>query len=132
MLGDLYMSPWMSSQAAMFLSRSLGDMLGDLCISPWMSPQAALFLSRTKGNILGDLGMSPGTKKLGLHNFLRKECRSNEFLVELDDEASSLLVNEDDDFEPFFETQEQQRENANGLRDAIAADMWRDVEHLVN
>ncbi|KAK3211824.1 hypothetical protein Dsin_016530 [Dipteronia sinensis] len=68
----------------------------------------------------------------GLHNFLRKECRSDEFPVESDDEASSLLVNEDDDFEPFFEIQEQQRENVNGWRDAIAADTWRDVGHLVN
>ncbi|KAK2644432.1 hypothetical protein Ddye_019627 [Dipteronia dyeriana] len=69
---------------------------------------------------------------VGLHNFLRKKCRSEEFPVEPDDEASSLLVNEDDDFEPFFEIQERQRENINGWMDSIAADMWRDVGHLVN
>ncbi|KAI9168799.1 hypothetical protein LWI28_002116 [Acer negundo] len=64
----------------------------------------------------------------GLHNFLRKECRSDE----LDDEISSLLVNQEEDFEPFFETQEQQRENANAWRAAIAVDMWSDVGHIDN
>ena len=52
----------------------------------------------------------------GLHNFLRKECRLDEFPVESDIErlsSSSLPINEGDDFEPIFETQEQQRENAN-------------------
>ena len=51
-----------------------------------------------------------------LHNFLRKECRSDEFPIEQDNEASSsssLSANEADDSEPFFETQKQQRENAN-------------------
>ncbi|ONI20255.1 hypothetical protein PRUPE_2G004900 [Prunus persica] len=46
----------------------------------------------------------------GLHNFLRKECRSDEFPVELKDESSSsssLPVNEWDP-ELVFQTQEQQ------------------------
>ena len=48
---------------------------------------------------------------VGLHNFLRKECRSDEFLVELEDKSSSsssLPVNEGDP-ELVFQTQEQQR-----------------------
>ena len=43
----------------------------------------------------------------GLHNFFRKECRSDEFPIEQDNEASSsssLSANEVDDSEPFFET----------------------------
>ncbi|KAI5343167.1 hypothetical protein L3X38_011043 [Prunus dulcis] len=52
---------------------------------------------------------------VGLHNFLRKECRSDEFPIELEDESSSsssLPVNEGD-LELVFQTQEQQRHNAN-------------------
>ncbi|KAK9156845.1 hypothetical protein Scep_003419 [Stephania cephalantha] len=50
----------------------------------------------------------------GLHNYLRKECRSDEFPIELDTEdALSSYSEEDDDFEILSETQEQQRENAN-------------------
>ncbi|CAL9013926.1 unnamed protein product, partial [Prunus brigantina] len=47
---------------------------------------------------------------VGLQNFLRKECRSNEFPVELENESSSsssLLVNEGD-LELVFQTHEQQ------------------------
>ncbi|KAI5316898.1 PREDICTED: putative nuclease HARBI1 [Prunus dulcis] len=46
----------------------------------------------------------------GLHNFLRKECRSDEFPIELEDESSSsspLPVNERDP-ELVFQTEEQQ------------------------
>ncbi|CAL9000404.1 unnamed protein product, partial [Prunus brigantina] len=46
----------------------------------------------------------------GLHNFLRKECRSDEFPIELENESSSsssLPVNEGDP-ELVFQTQEQQ------------------------
>ena len=71
----------------------------------------------------------------GLHNFLRKECRSDEFSIESDIEgssSSSLPINEGDDFEPIFETQEQQRENANQWRTAIATQMWNDVGHIDN
>lgn len=71
----------------------------------------------------------------GLHNFLRKECRSDEFPVESDNEdlsSSSLLVNQGDNFEPIFETQEQQRERANEWRDNLANNMWNDVEVINN
>ena len=71
----------------------------------------------------------------GLHNFLRKECRSDEFPEEQDNEGSSsspIPVNEEDNFEPVFETQEEQREHANQWRDAIAANMWNDVERFNN
>ena len=71
----------------------------------------------------------------GLHNLLRKECRSDEFPEEQDNEGSSsspIPVNEEDNFEPVFETQEEQREHANQWRDAIAANMWNDVERFNN
>ncbi|KAL2476160.1 putative harbinger transposase-derived nuclease [Abeliophyllum distichum] len=67
----------------------------------------------------------------GLHNFLRKECRSDEFSVEPDNEASSPLspslagFEEDED---VFETQEQQKEHANEWRINIASEMWGDHE----
>ncbi|CAL9012785.1 unnamed protein product [Prunus brigantina] len=70
----------------------------------------------------------------GLHNFLRKECRFDEFPVELENESSSsssLPVNEGD-LELVFQTQEQQRQNANEWRVGIALDMWRDVGHNDN
>nr|GMC66394.1 putative nuclease HARBI1 [Ipomoea batatas] len=65
-----------------------------------------------------------------LHNFLRKECRSDEFPIELDsDESPSPLpMNDVDNFEQLFETQEQQREHANEWRAKIALDMWRDTQ----
>ncbi|CAL9004215.1 unnamed protein product [Prunus brigantina] len=66
----------------------------------------------------------------GLHNFLRRECRSNEFPIEPENESSSsspLLGNERDNVEQVFETQEQQRENANEWRVGIASDMWRNA-----
>ncbi|KAL5762226.1 hypothetical protein ACOSP7_018490 [Xanthoceras sorbifolium] len=69
----------------------------------------------------------------GLHNFLRKECRSDEFPVEPDNEASSSpLGYQEDDFELFFETQEQQRENANEWRATIARNMWDNVGDIDN
>nr|GMC64386.1 protein ALP1-like [Ipomoea batatas] len=66
----------------------------------------------------------------GLHNFLCKECRSDEFPIELDsdDSPSPLPMNDIDNFEQLFETQEQQREHANELRAKIALDMWRDTQ----
>ncbi|KAI5334947.1 hypothetical protein L3X38_025080 [Prunus dulcis] len=66
----------------------------------------------------------------GLHNFLRRECRSDEFPIELENESSSsspLPGNEGDNVEQVFETQEQQRENANEWRVGIASDMWRNA-----
>ncbi|KAH0992344.1 hypothetical protein GBA52_003827 [Prunus armeniaca] len=70
----------------------------------------------------------------GLHNFLRKECRSDEFPVELENESSSsssLPVNEGDP-ELVFQTQEQQRAHANEWRVGIALNMWRDIGHNDN
>ncbi|XP_073048988.1 uncharacterized protein [Primulina eburnea] len=70
-----------------------------------------------------------------LHNFFRKECRSDEFQVETEIEVppfSSEQVYEDDNFGELFDTQEQQRTNANAWRDAIANQMWSDVDHIVD
>ncbi|KAL5158480.1 Uncharacterized protein HKD37_15G042939 [Glycine soja] len=68
-----------------------------------------------------------------LHNFLRKECRSDEFLVEPTDESSSsssVLPNyKDNDHEPIVQTQEQEREDANIWRTNIGSDMWRNANN---
>ncbi|RZC29848.1 hypothetical protein D0Y65_001449 [Glycine soja] len=68
-----------------------------------------------------------------LHNFLRKECRSDEFPVEPTDESSSsssVLPNyEDNDHEPIVQTQEQEREDANIWRTNIGSDMWRNANN---
>ncbi|XP_021830890.1 uncharacterized protein LOC110770970 [Prunus avium] len=66
----------------------------------------------------------------GLHNFLRKECRSDKFPIEEDNEhstSSSLPENEGNNYDHAFQTQEQQRENANQWRVGISSDMWRDA-----
>ncbi|XP_019158190.1 PREDICTED: uncharacterized protein LOC109154905 [Ipomoea nil] len=70
----------------------------------------------------------------GLHNFLRKECRRDEFPIELNDDESPspLPTNDVDNFEHLFETQEQQREHANEWRAKIALDMWRDTQQGEN
>ncbi|KAK9086963.1 hypothetical protein Syun_029357 [Stephania yunnanensis] len=69
----------------------------------------------------------------GLHNYLRKECRSDDFPIELDNEdALSSDSEEDDDFEILSETQEQQRENANQWKNFIATEMWSDVDVVNN
>ena len=68
-----------------------------------------------------------------LYNFLRKECHSNEFPIELDNETLSsppISVNQEENFEPFVETQEQQRNTANEWKNTIATKMWNDVEHV--
>ncbi|KAL5141617.1 Uncharacterized protein HKD37_09G024929 [Glycine soja] len=68
-----------------------------------------------------------------LHNFLRKECRSDEFPVKPTDESSSsssVLPNyEDNDHEPIVQTQEQEREDANIWRTNIGSDMWRNANN---
>ncbi|KAK2649830.1 hypothetical protein Ddye_017319 [Dipteronia dyeriana] len=64
----------------------------------------------------------------GLHNFLRNESRSDEFSVEQDNELDPKLVDEVDP-EPVFQTQEQQRTEANEWRHAIALNMWMDARH---
>ncbi|KAB2617435.1 hypothetical protein D8674_013304 [Pyrus ussuriensis x Pyrus communis] len=66
-----------------------------------------------------------------VHNFLHKECRSNEFPIEPDDESSSsppLSVSEGD-LDQDFQTQEQQRNIANEWRYNITLDMWRDAHN---
>ncbi|KAK3221260.1 hypothetical protein Dsin_008285 [Dipteronia sinensis] len=65
---------------------------------------------------------------VGLHNFLRKKCRSDEFPIEQDNEVDPEPVNEIDP-EPVFQTQQQQRTEANEWRDAIALNMWMDARH---
>ncbi|CAL2240256.1 unnamed protein product [Prunus armeniaca] len=62
-----------------------------------------------------------------LHNFLRKECHSDEFPIEPTDESSSIPVDEEDNFELIYQTQDQQREDANTWRASIASAMWRDA-----
>ncbi|KAL6499894.1 hypothetical protein OROGR_027804 [Orobanche gracilis] len=60
----------------------------------------------------------------GLHNFLHNECRSDEFPVGSEDEESS---DEENNVELFFESQEQQRENANQWRTTPSTEMWIDI-----
>lgn len=51
-----------------------------------------------------------------------------EFLAELDKKASSSAsFNEEDDFGQFFESQQEERNNANVWRITINADVWNDV-----
>ncbi|KAL3614347.1 hypothetical protein CASFOL_042421 [Castilleja foliolosa] len=60
-----------------------------------------------------------------LHNFLRKECRSDEFPIEpVDEPSSSTLPVNGHNFEPIVQTQEQERQDANVWRTSIAMDMW--------
>ncbi|KAK3192931.1 hypothetical protein Dsin_024241 [Dipteronia sinensis] len=49
---------------------------------------------------------------VGLHNFIQNECRSDEFPIEQDNEVDPEPINEVDP-EPIFQTQEQQRTEAN-------------------
>ncbi|XP_048430969.1 uncharacterized protein LOC103964470 [Pyrus x bretschneideri] len=60
----------------------------------------------------------------GLHNFLRKECCSDEFPIGLEDDESE---DEENDDELGNQTQEQQRQIANAWRAGIATNMWTDV-----
>nr|XP_011468540.1 PREDICTED: uncharacterized protein LOC105352672 [Fragaria vesca subsp. vesca] len=61
----------------------------------------------------------------GLHNFLRKECRSDEFPIELeDDQSPSHLDMEDENLELLSQSQLQQRTEANAWRTSIANAMW--------
>ncbi|KAL6214003.1 hypothetical protein ACLB2K_013441 [Fragaria x ananassa] len=60
-----------------------------------------------------------------LHNFLRKECRSDEFPIELeDDQSPSHLDMEDENLELLSQSQLQQRTEANAWRTSIANAMW--------
>ena len=60
-----------------------------------------------------------------LHNFFCKECRSDEFLVELENDSSpSYLDMEEEHIELLSQTQQQQRADANALRLNIAEATW--------
>ncbi|KAL5751819.1 hypothetical protein ACOSQ2_022326 [Xanthoceras sorbifolium] len=48
------------------------------------------------------------------------------------EDSSSPLSYQDDDFEPFFETEEQQRENTNEWRATIARNLWDNVGDIDN
>ena len=58
---------------------------------------------------------------VGLHNFLHKECRSDEFPIELNNESSSSSSppTNEEEFETVFQTQEQQQKSANQWRASI-------------
>ncbi|KAH6764130.1 nuclease HARBI1-like protein [Perilla frutescens var. frutescens] len=61
----------------------------------------------------------------GLHNFLRKECRSDEFLVEYEgDEDLPPPPPEEENMEWLSQSQLQQRMEANAWRMSIANAMW--------
>ncbi|KAK2661744.1 hypothetical protein Ddye_000318 [Dipteronia dyeriana] len=62
----------------------------------------------------------------GLHNFLYRKCRSDEFPIEPDNKSLSLRTNEDE-FKPIFQTQEEQRDISNRWRASIAMNMWEDA-----
>ena len=66
-----------------------------------------------------------------LHNFLRKECRSNvgEFPTEENVQQNATNGNQVIRNEPL-ETQEQDRENENAWKTTMAEDTWRDVMDL--
>ncbi|CAH8270096.1 unnamed protein product [Arabidopsis lyrata] len=68
----------------------------------------------------------------GLHNFLRRECRSDEFLPEKysDNDEENNESHEENNYEENGDTgplQSQQREYANNWRDTIAASMWAEA-----
>ncbi|XP_026440578.1 uncharacterized protein LOC113339543 [Papaver somniferum] len=50
---------------------------------------------------------------VGMHNFLRKECRSDEFPPEEDDDSSSSDDDDDEDLDPTIQSQQRQRADAN-------------------
>ena len=63
---------------------------------------------------------------VGLHNFLRKFCRTDNFPAEKDSEDVEHVQEVNNNDEEIFVTQDQQREHANQVRATIATDMWRD------
>ncbi|XP_020881800.1 LOW QUALITY PROTEIN: putative nuclease HARBI1 [Arabidopsis lyrata subsp. lyrata] len=71
-----------------------------------------------------------------LHNFLRRECRSDEgdFPVEnegnADNNEGNAVNNNEIDREEPLETQEQDRENTNMWRKSMVEDMWKDATNL--
>ena len=64
---------------------------------------------------------------VALHNFLRKECRSDEFPIEEESvSSSSSPIVEEELEELVLQTQEQQREEANAWRLSIFDYMLRE------
>ncbi|XP_048629913.1 uncharacterized protein LOC125602115 [Brassica napus] len=63
---------------------------------------------------------------VGLHNFLRKFCRTYNFPEEKDSEDVEDVEEVNNNDEEILVTQDQQREHANQVRATIATDMWRD------
>lgn len=62
----------------------------------------------------------------GLHNFLRKECRSDAFPEEVIN-ADPEEVNSFEDNGDVCTLESQQREYANNWRNMIASSMWADA-----
>lgn len=64
-----------------------------------------------------------------LHNFLRKYCRSDEFPIEDDDvdNGEGNILDDSQNGEEAFGTQDQEREIANIWRETMAQTMWRDA-----
>ncbi|KAK1401586.1 hypothetical protein POM88_001191 [Heracleum sosnowskyi] len=62
---------------------------------------------------------------VGIHNFLRKECRSDEFPIEVEDVQPSDMDDGGNDGSNFS-SQQQQRAEANTWRANIANSMWND------
>lgn len=62
---------------------------------------------------------------VGLHNFLRKFCRTDNFPEE-NESAQEALEEINDNSDEVLTTQDQQREYANQWRETIASNMWRD------
>ncbi|KAL5818471.1 hypothetical protein ACOSQ3_022362 [Xanthoceras sorbifolium] len=61
----------------------------------------------------------------------RNELKVPQFEPNNEDSLSPLSY-QDDDFEPFFETQEQQTENTNEWRATIARNIWDNVGDIDN
>ena len=59
----------------------------------------------------------------GLHNFLRKECRSDLFHAEPEPDNEDY---EEENLGGEIQTQDEQREDANDWRAEIANHMWED------
>ncbi|CAH9078080.1 unnamed protein product [Cuscuta epithymum] len=63
----------------------------------------------------------------GVHNFLRRECRSDEFPPDPEEDPPS---DDEDNLEwDNFQTQDQQREKANEWRMNLATQMWEAAEN---
>lgn len=62
---------------------------------------------------------------VGLHNFLRKFCRTDNFLEETGN-TEEVVEEISDNNDEVLTTQDQQREYANQWRETIATKMWSD------